>query len=165
LSFGEATRVTARIGARLLSSGAELNKDPRRIMPAWEDAFVVLGGPESNRALPLAAGLEPRVLLASVEFRHDLFTFPVGAIAALAFVDGGRSYCDGCQVTVASLVRDGDPRQDYALAMTSEKLSDKWFLGPGAGVAVRLLRNTVLTVTAARGEGRTRWYVASGWAW
>ncbi len=165
LPFGEATRVTARVGARLLSSGAEMNKDSRRIMPAWEDGFVVLGGPESNRALPIAAGLEPKVLLSSVELRQDLFTFPGGAIAALAFVDGGRSYCNGCHATVTVRVDNGATRPEYAVAMTGEKLSDTWFFGPGVGVAVRLLRNAVLTVTAARGEGRIRWYVSSGWSW
>jgi hypothetical protein len=40
-----------------------------------------------------------------------------------------------------------------------------WTVGIGGGVAVRVLRNAILTLTAARARQQTRIYVSSGWAW
>ncbi len=163
-SLGDATRLTTRVGGRWMSSGADQNIDPLRTMPGWEDAFAVLGGPESNRALPIAARTDRKLILASVEIRHDIITFPGGAIAALAFVDGGRSFCDCDVTTLVSLVSPSSLRPSMAMSAASPP-REEWLIGPGAGVAVRLLRNAIVTLTAARGEGRTRWYLSSGWAW
>lgn len=116
-------------------------------MPAWEDEFVLGGGPESNRALPIGSETNTKMLLGSAEIRHDVFTFPGGGIALLAFVDGGRAYCNCDDLTSA------------------RGASTDWVFGPGAGIAVRLLRNAVLTATVGRAEHGTRIYVSSGWSW
>ena len=118
-------------------------------MPAWEDSFVLGGGPESSRALPIGWRLNNKMMLASAEIRHDVFTFPGGAVGVLAFVDGTREYCD-CDYL------------DNAPGFAEHK---EWTWGPGAGVSLRLLRNAILTATVARGDGATRVYVSSGWAW
>ena len=150
LPLSAATRVTARVGARMMSHAAI---DASRAMPAWEDEFVVGGGPESNRALSAGANMNRKVVLASAEVRHDLLTFPGGAIALLAFVDGGEADCGCDNVTVMSGGQAGGIS------------SGDWVVGPGAGVALRLLRNAVLTATVARADGATRVYVSSGWSW
>ena len=138
--LSEKTRVTARGGVRI---GDHLTSEGTRTMPAWEDAFVLGGGPESNRALVAGSKTNTKMMLASAELRHDLVTFPGGALALLAFVDGSREYCD--------------------CAYFAEH--KEWTVGPGAGASLRLLRNAILTATVARADGATRVYVSSGWSW
>ena len=147
LPLDKTTRLTARAGVRLTSSNSgELG----RTLPAWEDGLVLGGGPQSNRALPVAARIEKKMYLVSVEIRHDLFTFPGGAFGVLAFVDGSGLDCDCIR-----LIDTPGP-----IVPTSE-----WTFGPGAGVSLRLLRNAILTATIAHGAGATRVYVSSGWSW
>ena len=52
LPLSEKTRITARVGARFSN---HLSGDASRIIPAWEDDVLVSGGPESNRAVPIAS--------------------------------------------------------------------------------------------------------------
>ena len=40
-----------------------------------------------------------------------------------------------------------------------------WTVGAGGGVAIRVMRAAQLTITAARANDDTRWYVGSGWSW
>ena len=148
LPLSEKTRATARVGVRVMSHNSQSELD--RTMPAWEDAFVLGGGPESNRALPVAARLEEGMYLASVEVRHDLKVFPGGAFTVLAFVDGSKVDC-GC-------IRLTDIPGPILPA-------SKWTVGPGVGASLRLLRNSILTATIARADGATRVYVSSGWSW
>ena len=142
----ESTRITVRAGVRI---GTHMTSEGVRTMPAWEDNFVLGGGPQSNRALPIAWKPNAKMMLWSAEIRHDVFTFPGGALGVLAFVDANREYCD-CQY-----LTDGpgfvEPKE--------------WTVGPGGGIALRLLRNAILTATIARAEGATRVYVSSGWSW
>ena len=160
--LGPATRITGRVGARTMSHSAI---DASRIIPAWEDEFVAVGGPESNRALPVGARTDREVELASVEIRHDLFTFPGGAIVLFAFVDGGRASCACDAVSVGSRAHASGPWPSYLLATDATALPSDWVVGPGGGMALRLLRNAVLTATVARAENATRIYVSSGWSW
>jgi hypothetical protein len=146
ISLSRATRLTARVGGQTLN---RRSPDGGRVIPGWEDEFVVGGGPESNRALPLASEIDDKMLLASIEVRHDVFTFPGGAIALLAFVDGGRAYCD-CDVTVMN---------------GSSFARFPWRFGPGGGIAVRLLRNAIMTATVGVAKGKARVYVGTGWSW
>ncbi len=145
-SMGERTRVTARAGIR---TGSHLTTNGVRTLPAWEDDFVLGGGPESNRALPIGARVNKNMMLFAAEIRHDLKVFPGGAIAVLAFVDASRAYCDCAYLA-----------DTPGIAAPME-----WTVGPGVGVALRLLRNSVLTATVARGEHATRLYISSGWSW
>jgi len=144
--MGEGTRATARAGYR---TGSHLTVNGARTLPAWEDDFVLGGGPESNRALPIGARVEKSMLLLSAELRHDVIVFPGGALAVLAFVDGTHGSCD-C---------------DYLTDFGPAVRTDGWSVGPGAGISLRLLRNAILTATVARAEGATRVYVSSGWSW
>lgn len=145
LPVDEKTRITARVGIR---TGSRFTGEGIRTLPAWEDNFVIGGGPESNRALPAGATTNTNMMLAAAEVRHDLFTFPGGAISVLAFVDASRAYCD-CSY----------------LEGTGFTAPKEWTIGPGAGVSLRLLRNAILTATIARADGATRVYVSSGWSW
>lgn len=158
LPLGERTRITARVAGRFSN---HLGIDASRIIPAWEDDVLVAGGPESNRALPIAARVNNCAYLASAELRHDLRVFPGGAITLLAFVDGTRTdNCGRDDVTVVT-PRDTLP----GLSTTAATPTTGWVWGPGVGVALRLLRNAVLTATVARALGATRVYVSSGWSW
>ena len=148
LPLSAKTRITVRAGARIVN---ESSIDGIRIMPAWEDEFILGGGPESNRGLPIGSETNTKVLLASAEIRHDLFVFPGGAVVLLAFVDGGRGYCD-C-----------DQLDDFVPPPSLP--SESWTFGPGGGIAIRLLRNAVLTATVGVAHGKARVYVSSGWSW
>jgi hypothetical protein len=149
IPLGEHTRVTARGVERWLSRSSI---DADRTVPGWEDEFLAMGGPHSSRVLPVAALTGPEVQLVSAEARHDLFVFPGGAVAVLAFVDAGRARYAG-----ADLPENAPPVETAG--------SRDWVVGPGAGVALRLLRNAVLTATVGRALHQTRVYVSSGWAW
>lgn len=157
MSPREGTRLTARLGLRAISrtqAAAILHE-----MPAWEQPFTVLGGSRSHRALGVGELVGRGVLLAAVEVRQDLMNFGnIGAVTLLGFVDAGRVFRDPSPLVdpvPGSTIDDGD------LRLTLER----WTVGVGGGVAVRLLRNAQLSLTAARANGDTRWYVASGWAW
>ena len=153
--LSERTRVTARVGARALSRPDSLLFDAPRVMPAWEDEFVVLGGPESNRELAVGEQRGRGVLLSGIELRHDVFVFPGGSVALFAFADAGRVFND---ITVAGpppVSENGDLRITL----------HGWTTGGGAGIALRLLRNAVLTASVGHTSGSTRAYVGSGWAW
>jgi hypothetical protein len=152
LPLGARTRITARGGYRAygVRSGTP---DAWRTIPAWEDEFVVGGGAESDRALPPGFAAGRRVMLASAEVRHDVKVFPGGALTLLAFVDGARTGLEFTAFAASPGPSVGEgPLQD-------------WAIGAGGGVALRLLRNAILTGTIARAEGATRVYVSSGWSW
>jgi outer membrane protein assembly factor BamA len=153
LPLGEKTRVTARAGFRLNST---LPTDAARIIPAWEDQILVVGGPESNRGLPIGAGTSDGIGLAGAEIRHDLKVFPAGAIAILIFVDASEAFNSEDDAVAASL---------NLSAAAPLPVPHRWIVSPGAGVSLRLLRNAILTATVARALGATRVYVSSGWAW
>jgi hypothetical protein len=158
----EATHLTARVGMRAMSSAAGVGIS--HTMPGWERPFTTLGGDESDRGLPEGRYAGRGLLLAGAEFRQDVVRAKnIFALSLLAFVDGGRAFqdvvtfppvCATCSAT--GVLRSGG---DLRLTL------DDWSVSGGGGVAVRILRNAIVTVTAARGEKRTRWYVSSGWSW
>ena len=151
IPFNEKTRVLARGGFRFFE---ETTIDAARIIPAWENEFVAGGGPESNRALPIGTGASRRVEFGSVELRRDLFVFAGGAVAALVFVDQSR-------------VGGGDPPIPVATydGVSSTNSPTGNTFGVGGGIAIRLLRNAVLTATVGVARSKARVYVSSGWAW
>ncbi|MES1260077.1 MAG: hypothetical protein ABUL71_05725 [Gemmatimonadota bacterium] len=150
----ERTRFTVRGAAQFSRS---LGLDASREIPGWEGDIPILGGFASNRALPIGARTDDCTYLVGAELRHDIKTFPGGALAVLAFVDGGRvDDCGAHAVTVALRAQR---------AMGAATNIDAWTWGPGAGISLRLLRNAILTATIARGDGATRVYVGSGWSW
>ncbi|MGH7522716.1 MAG: hypothetical protein ACREK8_00200 [Gemmatimonadales bacterium] len=149
--LGERTRLAGQAGFRQFE---ETTIDAARIVPAWENEFVAGGGPESNRALPIGAGASRGVEFESLELRHDLFVFTGGAVAILAFGDWTR-------------VLGGDPPVPLPKydGVSSTNAPVGTTLGLGGGVALRLLRNAVLTATVAVAHGDARVYVSSGWSW
>jgi hypothetical protein len=157
ISLDSGTTLTARVGGRSVSRTQAIGV--QQTIPAWEDEFVALGGPQSDRAL--AAGEDPGqgVLLAGAELRHALVRYKgIAMVSIFVFADGGRSFRDslGCDRCLSPVNRP---------ANTFELTFDGWTVGAGGGVAVRVLRNAQLTLSAARADHATRWYLSSGWSW
>ena len=152
------TRLTARIGMQRVSKTDAIGI--LHEIPAWESPITTFGGPNSHRGLGIGAVPGRGGDLASAEVRHDLLNVgEIGAITAVVFVDGSRAYQDKLSPLV-----DPTPGVRYpvsGLILTAQK----WNVGVGGGVAIRVLRSAQLLVTAARGGGVTRWYVSSGWSW
>ena len=77
------------------------------------------------------------------------------ALTVFGFVDGFRvEYHDVPTPLVGAAVRSSAGTGFY-----------EWHWAPGGGIALRALRAATLTISAARSEGRTVWYVGSGWSW
>jgi hypothetical protein len=162
-SPGDRTHFTGRVGLRATSSSAAVGIG--HTVPGWERPFTTFGGAESERGLAEGRYTGRGLLLGAAEVRQDVVTVKdIFAVSLLAFVDGGRAFRDarapgsceeGCLALPTPALTGGNLR--FTL--------DDWIVSGGGGVGVRVLRNAILTVTAARGEGRTRWYVSSGWSW
>ena len=163
LSPGERTHFTGRVGLRAVSSPSAIGI--AHTMPGWERSFTTFGGPESERGLSEGRYAGRGLLLGGAEVRRDVVKVKdIFAVSLLAFVDGGRAFrdtrppgsCDeGCVGLPPAPLAGGDLK----VTLTG------WTVSGGGGVGVRILRNAIVTVTAARGEGRMRWYVSSGWRW
>jgi hypothetical protein len=161
LSPGPTTTVTARAGLRDVSPTGAVGI--AMTLPAWEDEFTTLGGPQSDRALAVGEDVGRGLLLAGAEVRQAVHTSRFGALSVLAFVDGGRVFRDPtiCPPCANPLPGGTGDTSSGALDLTLHG----WTIGAGGGVAIRLLRNAILTLTGARARQQTRWYVTSGWAW
>lgn len=151
------TRVTARGAFRALSGTdavAALHE-----LPQWESAITTLGGHGSHRGFGNGQLVGRGLLLGGLEVRHDIINLgDFGAITALAFADGGRVFSD---VPPPPDVPAGPRRSPGRLRLTT----DDWEIGGGGGIAIRVLRSATITITAARGNGETRWYTGTGWSW
>jgi hypothetical protein len=135
----EGTVLAARMLGRHLDSGAPL--DARAVVPAWEHSIPVLGGPESHRSFPYGrfAGLD--VVVMNFEIRQDILNLgDFGAFTAVGFLDAGRVGEQG----IAE--------------------SNDLHLGGGAGLAIRILRSTVLTLNFAWGEDGFLYSMGTGWS-
>ncbi len=165
LSPSETTHLTARLGLRAVNSPSAIGIS--HTMPAWEHPFTTFGGSESERGLPEGFSAGRGLLLGGAEVRQEVVRVKnIFAVSLLAFVDGGRAFrdqvsyppvCFGCIIGSYPIVQP--PAGDLHLTL------DGWTVSGGGGIGVRILRNAIMTVTAARGAGRTRWYVSSGWGW
>lgn len=151
------TRVTARGAFRALSGTdavAALHE-----LPQWESAITTFGGHASHRGFGEGQLVGRGLLLGGLEVRHDLINLgDFGAITALAFVDGGRVFADALSLLDIPVALRRSPGR---LRLTT----DDWELGGGGGIAIRVLRSATITITAARGNGETRWYTGTGWSW
>ncbi len=161
VSPGPNTTFTARAGLRDVSPTGAVGIE--MTMPAWEDEFTTFGGAESDRALAMGEDVGRGLLLAGAEVRQAVYTSRFGALSVLAFVDGGRIFRDPttCPQCANPLPNGTGDTSNGALDLTLHG----WTVGAGGGVAVRVLRNAILTLTAARARKQTRWYVSYGWAW
>jgi outer membrane protein assembly factor BamA len=150
------TRLTARYTFRALSRTGAVGI--QHGIPAWEAPFTTLGGPNSHRGLPVGALAGRSIQLAGAEVRHELLNFGgLGALALLAFVDGGRVTPEDALVPAIPCV-----------ACSADELAmrnGEWVVGAGGGLGIRVLRAAQLNITGAKANGETRWYVSSGWSW
>jgi hypothetical protein len=156
------THLTARLGLRAMTSSAGVGSS--HTLPLWERPVTTFGGPESQRGLSEGRHAGRGLLLGGSEVRQDVVKVKdIFAVSLLAFVDGGRSFQDDVVYVPVCPACDAVKPQftGGALRMTF----DDWTVSAGGGVGVRILRNAIVTLTAARGEGRLRWYVSSGWSW
>ena len=141
-------RLSARVGWRqAITPGGQIA--PTLEFPAWEDPFPILGGHRTHRGLATSQLQGDGVAFVGAEARLDIINVgELGAVTLLAFVDGAKelrgSWLTFPEVTLPEL---------------------DWIVGAGGGVALRVMRAATLTITAARGDGETRWYVGSGFSW
>jgi hypothetical protein len=152
------TRLTARAAFRSLTETqavAALHE-----LPQWESPITTFGGHGSHRGFGTGHFAGRGLLLGGLELRHDILNMgDFGAITAIAFVDGGRTFADTALTSLA-LTIDPVPAAGRLRFTTKD-----WQWGAGGGIALRVLRAATLTITASGGDGETRWYVGSGWSW
>jgi outer membrane protein assembly factor BamA len=140
LPVREGTVVAARIAAS--GTGGTPSLDARYTIPAWENWIPVLGGPYSQRSLDTGRLAGKHVILGNLEVRHDLLAFgDLGAITLLAFTDAGRVF------------------EQENFKLTTKGL--KW--GGGGGIALRILRSSILTFNFAGGPDGFNFSFGQGW--
>jgi surface antigen Omp85-like protein len=140
LPLREGTVVAARIAAS--GTGGTPSLDARYTIPAWENWIPVLGGPYSHRSLDSGRLAGKHVILGNLEVRHDLLAFgDLGAISLVAFTDAGRVF----------------EQESFKLTTTGLK----W--GGGGGIALRILRSSILTFNFAGGPDGFNFSFGQGW--
>jgi hypothetical protein len=133
--------VAARLAASGIMGGSP-SLDARYTIPAWENWIPVLGGPYSHRSLDAGRLAGKEVLLGNLEIRHDLLAFgDLGAVTLLAFTDAGRVF------------------EQENFKLTTKGI--KW--GGGGGVALRILRSSILTFNFAGGPDGFNFSFGQGW--
>lgn len=136
----EGTVVAARIAGSGMGGTPPL--DARFTLPGWEQPIPVLGGDYSNRGLDYGRFTGRGTLFGNLEVRHDLLPFgDLGAITLLAFLDAGRVF----------------EQENFRLT------TDDIEVGGGGGVALRILRSTILTFNFAGGPDGFNFSVGNGW--
>ncbi|NOT07459.1 MAG: BamA/TamA family outer membrane protein [Gemmatimonadales bacterium] len=139
LSPRQGTTIAARLVVRELSDKASL--DLRYSLPGWERETSVLGGVESHRSFVPGRFVGRSLNLANLEVRHNLLDVgDYGAVTLLAFTDAGR-------------VSEG-----------SFGTLSRWRVGGGGGLALRVLRTTVLTFNFAGGPDGFQFTMGNGWS-
>lgn len=150
-------RLTARVAWKAPADQGSLANALE--FPGWEAPFDIIGGPKSVRGLPISTGLADGALLAGAEARFDVLNVgELGAVTLFAFVDGAKPLSSDDDLTIVEAVHP-------SRIATGPVSTGDWTWAPGGGIALRVLRAATLTVSAARADGQTRWYVGSGWAW
>jgi outer membrane protein assembly factor BamA len=140
LAVREGTVVAARIVASGLGGSPTLNA--RYTLPGWEKGTLVLGGQQSHRSLDTGRLVGTGLLLGNLEVRHDLLPFgDLGAITLLAFLDAGRVF----------------EQESWKLTLSDMKV------GGGGGVALRIMRGTILTFNFAGGPDGYNFSLGEGW--
>ncbi|HEU5170576.1 MAG TPA: BamA/TamA family outer membrane protein [Gemmatimonadales bacterium] len=140
--------VTPRTGTTLAVrlAGSEIYGNPTLdahfLIPGWERPVLVLGGNYSHRGLDLPRFAGRSVLFGNFEVRQEVFGFgDLGAIGLLGFIDAGRVF-------------EGE---EFRLTFDDLKV------GGGGGLALRILRSTIFTLTIGRGPEGTNIDLNSGW--
>ena len=147
----EGTVLAARMLGRHLDSEAPL--DARAVVPAWEHSIPVLGGPESHRSFPYGRFTGLDVVVMNFEIRQDILNLgDFGAFTAVGFVDAGR-------VTEDSEEGPVPQSKDFHVGGGKD-----FHVGGGAGLAIRILRSTLLTLNFAWGEDGFLYSMGTGWS-
>jgi outer membrane protein assembly factor BamA len=132
------------LAARLAGSGmgGTPSLDSRFAIPSWEAPIPVLGGQYSNRGLDFGRLTGRGTLFGNFEVRHDLLPFgDLGAVSLLAFLDAGRVF------------------EQESFRLTTEDMK----VGGGGGIALRILRSTILTFNFAGGPDGFEFTIGNGW--
>jgi outer membrane protein assembly factor BamA len=135
----EGAVAAVRILGRSIDADAPL--DARFTLYGWERSIPLLGGPESHRSFIYGRYAGRQALAMNVEYRQDVLNFgDFGAITAIGFVDAG-------------MVQENP-----------EFESNKLHVGGGGGLAIRVLRSTVLQFNLAGGPDGFQFSMGTGWA-
>ena len=135
----EGAVLASRVLVRSIESGAPL--DARYTLHAWERSIPLLGGPESHRAFVYGRYTGRQVVVGSLEFRQDILNFgDYGAFTGIGFIDAG-------------MVQEVKAAESNTL-----------HVGGGVGLAMRILRSTVLQFTFAVGGDGFQFSMGSGWS-
>jgi len=135
----EGAVAAVRVLGRSLDAEAPL--DARYTLYGWERSIPLLGGPESHRSFIYGRYTGRQALALNVEYRQDILNFgDFGAISAIGFIDAG-------------MVQE-----------ISELESNKLHVGGGGGLALRILRSTVLQFNFAGGPDGFQFSMGTGWA-
>lgn len=135
------TMVAGRLAARRLSEDATLQA--RNTLPGWEAGVDALGGPYAHRSFTPGRVAGRGLLLGSLEVRHNLLDVgDYGAVTLIGFVDGGRVFED----------------EDFSLTTRA------WKVGGGGGIALRVLRSSLLVFNFAGGPAGFTFSMGTGWA-
>jgi hypothetical protein len=134
------TVLAGRVALRGLSANAPL--DARYQIPGWEREVTVYGGAETHRSFVRGRFVGRGVLFSSLEVRHILIDVgDYGSITVLAFLDAGRAF-------------EGAPKLTL----------NKWQVGGGGGLAVKVIRSALLTLNFATGPDGFTFSMGNGWA-
>jgi outer membrane protein assembly factor BamA len=140
LPLREGTVVAARLAGSGMGGTPPL--DARFMLPGWEQQVPVLGGQYSHRGLDTGRLTGRGTLFGNFEVRHDLLSFgDLGAVTLLAFLDAGRVF----------------EQEDFELTTKDMKV------GGGGGIALRLLRSSILVFNFAGGPDGFNVTAGSGW--
>ena len=130
--------LTGRFLARSIEAGAPL--DARYTLWGWERGIPMLGGPESHRSFVYGRYTGRQQLLGNIELRQDILNFgDYGAFTGIAFLDGG-------------MVQENEAAE-----------SNTVHVGGGLGLAMRILRSTVLQFNFATGGDGFQFSMGTGW--
>jgi len=134
----EGAVIAGRFLARSIQAEAPL--DARYTLYAWERSVPLLGGPESHRSFVYGRYTGRQALVTNLEYRQDILNFgDFGAISALGFFDAG-------------------------MVQENEAESNKLHIGGGGGLALRILRSTVLQFNFAGGPDGFLFSMGTGWS-
>jgi hypothetical protein len=132
------------VAARIVGSG--MGGTPilyaRSNIPTWNDQVPVLGGEYSHRSFDTGRFAGKGALFGNLEVRHDVLPFgDLGALTLIAFLDAGRVF------------------EEESFRITADDLH----VGGGGGIALRILRSTIVTFNFAGGPDGFNFSTGSGW--
>jgi outer membrane protein assembly factor BamA len=141
LSPRSGTLLAARLAARSVGETATLQA--RNTLPGWEGDVDALGGPHAHRSVLPGRMAGRGLLLGSFEVRHNLLDVgDYGAVTVIGFLDGGRVF----------------EAEDFSLTTRG------WKVGGGGGLALRVLRSSLLVFNFAGGPAGFTFSMGTGWA-